>query len=122
MANAQWPPSLPPVLFQNNFQAMEANAISRSKMDVGPAKVRRRVSNDVRPVKGTLRMDNDQYNTFTAFFRTTLLQGALPFDWVEALPGGSATVATYRFVTPPQYNALSSGHDYEVALDLEILP
>jgi hypothetical protein len=52
----------------------------RTPMDVGPAKLRRRASAGVQPIKGTIRCSSTQRTTCDDFYRTTLSGGVLQFD------------------------------------------
>ncbi len=111
MANPTWPASLPQRVAVDGYGEGPPDTTVRTRMDAGPAKVRRRFTAGVRPL--SLQIDLD------GFFGTTLLGGALAFDWVH--PRTQAAV-TLRFVRPPAYRPLASDAAWQAVLQLEILP
>ena len=116
--NIDWPLSLPQVLSADGYEEVEPELRLRTNMDAGPAKVRRRFTAGVRPVKTQLRFSLNQKDDFKTFYNDTLAGGSLSFNWV--LPG-TETAAEYRFVSPPSYTPLG-GANWIVNLDMEILP
>ena len=92
--------------------------VVRTEMDAGPAKLRRRFTAAVRPLKGRIEITRAQAATLETFYVTTLAGGALPFDWTS--PRTLETVSM-RFVSPPRVGILK-GTVWFADLDLEILP
>ena len=90
-----WPTSLGSM----RLPATEArsNALIRTAMDAGPAKVRRRYTGVVRTIKWKVRWTRTQYNTFLTFFVANLDEGALPFNYTDPL---SLNGVDMRFVVP----------------------
>lgn len=113
-----WPSSLPQALQISGYSEEAASLTIASQPDTGPAKVRRRFTAGVRPVKGQITLTADQLQDFLDFFNTDLLGGSLRFQWAE--PTDPLTSAEMRFVEPPSWSA-DSGF-YQVMLSLEILP
>lgn len=94
-------------------------------MDVGPAKLRRRATADVtryEPV--SLLMSRTQLATFDAFYTTTLLHGALTFEWTHPRTGNTVDA---RLTGAPTYTPAAPRQDgakdkWRVEFGVEILP
>lgn len=114
-----WPVTLPQILLVSGYQEGARDNNLRSAMDSGPAKVRRRATAAVRPVKGKLVMTAAQLEIFKSFYADDLLDGSLRFSWTE--PTDSGTAAEMRFKEAPAWSAVDPGV-YEVNMSLEILP
>jgi len=137
VSNPTWPLTLPAIVLQRNYSETAPNIVLRTQMDAGPAKVRRRFTANVRPIKAALILWDNQVQYLDNFFMNDCQGGALPFDWQtqrglgdEALITDQSQVtdenyllisATMRFVSPPTYTA-AGARKFEAALDLEILP
>ena len=96
----------------------------RTKMDVGPDKIRRRATTTVREVQIPSDMRGDQYQALLAFYETTLKSGSLPFTWED--PVNDAASTTYRFTEPPDFILTVAADDdenrwYRGVLYLEII-
>jgi hypothetical protein len=111
---ATWPVSLPSYFMQGGYSEMLPKNIIKTKMEIGPPKMRRRSTTGPRPISGQLHMDAAQVVTFETFFESTLLSGSLRFDWVNPR---TRTAKEFRFVDPPTYAAM--GQDFVVSLKLE---
>jgi hypothetical protein len=138
----QWPASLPQYLLTRSYKETAPDLVIRTKMDAGPAKVRRRFTSGVRQIEGLLVLAQDQVATLDNFFLNDCQGGAVSFLWTyqrevqdtdAPLDTDLATdtdtrmplswlPATVRFVKPPQYHDTGDGTHYEVSLSLEILP
>ena len=117
MAGPNWPGTLPQTLEEASYSEGLADELLRSKVDVGPAKVRRRFTAGVERLKGTITVDATGWATLRTFFYSNLAAGALPMTYTHPSTGASVQA---RFVTPPTITPRSP---YMVAtLDLEILP
>lgn len=112
-----WPAGLPQELPLGGRES-EPDMLLRSDMDAGPAKLRRRFSAAPRPFQMELAISDAQRTTLRTFYGTTLLGGALSFDW-QALDNDAG--AQYRFVEQPAYSLVNSD-TYRVSLSLEKLP
>lgn len=113
-----WPSTLPPILDREGYAGAAPDLALRTKMDVGMAKVRRRVSNNVIPVSGKLVLDLDQLVTLLAFHTTTTLGGSLRFSWTDPLTDAAVEM---MFVDPPTYVGLGA-ELFDATLKLEIMP
>ena len=117
MSYPSWPSSLPQYVEQSGYQESLTDNTIRSKMDVGPAKVRRRFTAVVEPIQFSMWMTLIQWTTLRTFYYTTLAC-SLPFTWTH--PSTQATV-NFRFVTPPSVGAPQGGYVL-ASLDLEVIP
>lgn len=120
MANALWDSTLPQAFQIDGYSETWPNEVVRSAMDVGPDKIRRRGPAIV-TIVGSMIMTQTQVGTLKTFFETTLVGGALPFDWTTYRAEGSVT-RTYRFTKPPKFTAVQVLAVWMVALELEQLP
>jgi hypothetical protein len=119
MTTIQWPSTLPDCLQLNGYSESIPDQTIRTNMEYGIAKVRRRSSNAVRPVSGSIVVTKEQLDTLKDFYINTLAGGVLRFAWVEPLDG--TTVAEMRFTSPPSYSK-ESPDIFKVNMELEILP
>ena len=121
-----WPSSLPQYLdVRGASVGMPENRL-RSDVDIGPAKLRPIVSLNVRPMSGTMRMNTRQWRRLSAFVRTTLQGGTLPFDFPDPLSpkptSGARAMIKVRFADElPAARATSQGR-WQVTLKLEVMP
>jgi len=117
MSVPEWPASLPQDMFLEGYKQSFADGMERSKMDVGPAKVRRRSSSGPAPLNCITYLTRDQFPTFDEFYNETLLGGSLRFSWVHPVYG---TAVEMRFTAVPSW--IFEGKDLKVTLSLEVLP
>ena len=119
---AVWPVSLPQTPFLG-LRDQRQDARLRTEMDVGPAKMRRRHTAAVRNITATTLLTGTQRATFDTFYKTTLSEGALAFDWVDPVDG---TTTSFRFVSPPPFEVVKGGTTatrlWRLTMNLEILP
>lgn len=119
MAVPDWHIDLPQELLLDGYNEALPDGTIKSDMDAGPSKVRRRFTATVTPISGAIIVTASQLATFKTFFNTTLLKGALRFNWTE--PPAHTTSCEMRFTDVPTYTALSD-ETYKLLLPLEILP
>lgn len=114
--------------FPTDIPALEAaqqasvtlqDAVIRTQMDTGPAKVRRRSTAE----PTMMRLGHPNYTTaqmrdLVSFFETTVAAGALAFDMDDPLSGA---VRSFRFMRPPTINPTGSGA-WSIDVELERLP
>lgn len=115
---ASWPSTLPQLPLAGGFSESPPDTTVRTKMDAGPAKVRRRFTANVRPFKVSFLMTSEQIGYLDTFYVTTTVGGSASFTWVSPRTGSTKS---FRFISPPEYN-LSSGDYWSVAMQLEQLP
>ena len=90
----------------------------RQGMGVGPPKVRRRTTANVRPIQGKIVMTTTELAAFDTFFTSTLASGSLTFNFDHPRTGNTEEM---RFTQPPQY-AYISPTLWEVSVSMEVLP
>jgi hypothetical protein len=113
-----WPATLPQKVLQRGYEEESPNLIVRTDMDAGPAKIRRRHTAGVRPIKGKQIMTAAQVETLDEFYVDTLKGGAERFYWTSPRTGASVE---FRFVEKPKWTKAGGGK-YSVDLSLEIMP
>lgn len=113
-----WPVGLQQKLDSESFEKKFGNTLIRSDMDVGPAKVRSRYTDGVDLYTCSILLDYDEHATLNTFFKTTLNNGALSFDFNDPFTGEPAS---FRFAEPPTIRALG-GRTFRVGMNWEKLP
>lgn len=113
-----WPVSLQQKLDSESFELKYGSTVIRSDMDVGPDKVRSRYTDAVDTYTCSILLDFDEQDTLRTFYKTTLNNGALPFEFNDPFTG---VAATFRFIEPPSIRALG-GRTFRVGLNWEKLP
>lgn len=108
-----WPSEL--IITKEGFKESPPQRQLRSKMDVGPDKIRRRSSSAIRPVSLQMILDDAQLATFDAFY---LSNDATFFNFVHPRTGSTVTA---RF-TDDQPSYEPNETLWNVSVRLEILP
>ncbi len=114
---AIWPATLPQTPLQSGYEEGTINTSIRSSMEVGPAKIRRRISAGVKEVKFQFLFTSTQLSTFIEFYEDTLMSGAVHFTWNHPRTGVNEK---WRFKKSPNWG--KNGSYYLTNLELEILP
>jgi len=114
---AAWPVDLPEFFRVASYSETSADNLIRTKMDVGPAKVRRRTGTNVRRVSGSMWLTPTQYTSMETFFNVTQDHGATTFTMDDA----HGINQTWRFVSPPSYTTVGP-ENWQVRLNLEQMP
>ncbi|MBU3035930.1 hypothetical protein [Tritonibacter mobilis] len=118
MRAVDWPANIRFCPVGDSYDELQDDALLRTSMDAGPAKVRQRFTAIPESVRMTLpRMSLMQYAQFKTWHKVELMNGALPFQAQHPL---TRAMRSFRFVTPPRYNR--AGRSVVVHLDLELLP
>lgn len=114
---AVWPPSLPQQVLASDYtEAADANTI-RSEIDVGPAKLRRRYTAEIKVFQIGLVLTSAQVATLETFYDVTI--GAVDaFDWAHPR---TLAAASLRFRSRPEYRAIGAGY-FRASFALELLP
>jgi hypothetical protein len=113
-----WLSTLPQEPNEDGFTETPPNIILRTPMDVGPAKVRKRLSTNIRSITVQYTLTPAQILILDDLYVNVLYSGAYSFDCVHPRTQDPITV---RFVSPPSYTAIEGGM-YKANLSLEILP
>lgn len=114
---AAWPGTLPQNFQTSGYQETGANNTIRTQMEVGPDKVRKRTSSDVRTVTGRMYITGAQYTIMRDFYENLHEYGALSFTKDDE----HGTNRTWRFVKPPAYTHIGADN-WWVRLEIEELP
>ena len=117
MAAIDWPVTLPVAPLRAGNQQVLNDAVIRSEMGYGPAKLRRRTTAQIKQQPINLVLDDAERNTLDTFYISTLSQ-TLPFNYTDPVTG--ATVDA-RFVSPPVYREVSCTH-WSCSMVFEFLP
>jgi hypothetical protein len=115
---ATWPAGLPQKPLADGFSEQAQPIILRTDMDVGPAKMRRRYTSEVRVYGMEMLLTTAQVATLETFYYSTL-DCVDPFDWLNHRTGAAAT---YRFRSPPAYSEAGAPGYWRTSLDLESFP
>jgi hypothetical protein len=118
MVNPVWPVGLPQSALVGQWDESPAPANVEFSVEVGPPKLRRRISSAGRLINNTLLLTVAQRATFMTFYETTTKNGSLPFDWDHPIDG---TPKTWMFEEEPAIS-LISGNVFQVSLKLRIMP
>lgn len=100
MADAVWPAELPQEPLLAGLSENPPYPTVRTKMSVGPDKVRNRAAADVTLFPMGLTLTRDQVAILDEFYRVTTLFGALAFEWKHPR---TANQIDYRFTGPPVF-------------------
>jgi hypothetical protein len=123
VADAVWPATLPPPRTASLRERLPDLTV-RSRMSVGPDKVRRRASVGTRQFDVELDITATQVATLEAFYLTTLEGGALTFEWKDHRTGDAID---YRFLGPPQMyprkpRKADHSEPWRASFSIEVIP
>jgi len=116
MADTTWPAALRDLWLQNSLKETPPKNMLRTQMDVGPVKVRRRTTSNVRQIGVQMFLTPTLVTTLDDFFVTTTKSGSLTLALKHPRTG---TAGTYRFVSEPQYAPHNRG--FIASLQMELL-
>ena len=117
---ADWPSTLPQRMTVDGYGSSMPNLTVKTALEGGPAKIRRRTTCGVRPIKGTIIFTHDELADFKTFFEDTILGGSLRFNWIDPEIVDEDISVEMRFTDIPSWTPF--GNDWKVSLGLEILP
>src|SRR4030042_25497 len=121
MANAPWPATLDVQPLCDAYDEQLPRVAMRTAMDAGPAKIRRKLSNNSRFINVEMDLTHDEVGYFDTFFMTTLLGGVLRFDWEH--PRTWTTIESRIVVDDSQGPRYTNRRGiFFVQFTLEILP
>jgi hypothetical protein len=115
-----WPSDLPQALQAGGFSEGAGDGLLEYKPDTGPSITRRRSTAAMRPFNGSIICDDVQLASFRAFYGTTIMGGALPFEFPDQVQSGTLLVK-FTKGSPPTWTNLG-GPYYQVNLALMVLP
>lgn len=115
---ATWPTSLPQRPLADSYSEAAEPSTIRTAMEIGPAKMRRRYTSEIKLFTMEFLMSTAQVATFETFFVTTLAAGSLTFDWINHRTDAAVI---YRFTARPTIQPQAPGY-WLVSAELEITP
>lgn len=113
-----WPTSLQTLVNEENFNYSVGNTVLRSDMDVGPSKLRRRITKSVDSLTVSINLYQTDYSTFINFFDVDCNGGVSTFNYTHPITGATQE---FRFKGPPTITSLGGGY-FKVSMEWEILP
>ncbi|NLS03626.1 hypothetical protein HGP14_09680 [Rhizobium sp. P32RR-XVIII] len=117
MSAPDWPSTLPQSFLRDGYAEEGADNLIVSEMSVGPAKMRRRTTANVRKISGGIRVTDDQFATLRSFVSDTIADRAMPFIFPD--PHGGADLLVRMTST---YKVATLGLEWRVDIELEVLP
>jgi hypothetical protein len=112
-----WPVSLQDKLNEDSFSFQIGETVLRSDMDVGPVKVRRRMTKSTDLVTCSINVTSGEYSVFKTFYDVTLNGGVTLFTFNHPITGAPQD---FRFVGAPSVRSIGGGN-YVVSMVWEIL-
>ena len=120
MTVASWPSGLAVRWRQEGYNLTPDREPSRTDVEDGLARSRRRLSVRLGKVESTLRFTRAEYeNTFEPFWRNTLFSGSVP--WTMPVYAGGAANVTRVVKSTRQYTVSWRGSRVYVGLALEVV-
>lgn len=113
-----WPVGLQQRLNADDFSVKFGDTTIRTDMDVGPAKVRRRLTDGVDTYSCSILLDIDDWDTLKDFYKTTLAGGSLPFLFTDPF---TSMNDPFRFAAPPEAKPMG-GRIFRISMVWERLP
>lgn len=112
---ADWSTTIcPQSLLMDGFNETYPDTVLRTNMDVGPAKIRNRISYNTTPISGSMILTSSQATSFDTFYTNNK---ALEFGWVNPRTGSTCQM---RFASVPKLERVDAY--YRLILQLEIMP
>lgn len=113
-----WPAALQDYVNEESFSHAIGNTTVRTEMDIGPAKVRRRMTRSVDIFDVTITIDVDDYDTVYEFYDTTLNGGVEQFTFAHPFTGVDTN---FRMTQEPTF-APMGGREFTVKMRWEAMP
>ncbi len=118
-----WPAGLPQIPL-SGVTAGDDDSVLRSPMDSGPPTRRNRFTAITQSLEFPMIMTGTERATFDTFYRTTIANGSLSFDWEDPLDDSTVSMA---FKAPPRWSLLvgsdtAADRRWSSTFSLEIQP
>ena len=118
-----WPIDLPDLPF-SGVTMQDADAVLRTPMDSGPPSRRNRFTAHMQIAGYPMVLNGAEKATFDFFFRSTLSNGALAFDYVDVV---NDTTVSLAFTAPPAWAQIGNDADpadrhWSAVMALEVQP
>lgn len=116
-----WPGTLPQYVLVDGYQEEEGDNLLETQPDIGPPITRARSTTAARALNMSLDLSKAQLAILRTFYRTTLINGSLPFTM--SAPSETATTYTVKFQKGGHPKVTGHGGGYfRIAMALWILP
>jgi hypothetical protein len=118
-----WPIELPQLPF-GGVTAQDDDSVLRTPMDSGPPTRRNRFTAHTQKVTCPMVLTGAERTAFDFFYRSTLSNGALAFDWIDPVDD---SVVSMAFTSPTQWALIAGGADaaergWSGVLSLQVQP
>lgn len=113
-----WPLTLPAAPLLDACRDIPADIVLRTRMEQGPAKLRRRTTAGVGKLQLAYILSMDETADLETFYRETLLGGTLAFDFTHPRSGDAISC---RFARPPEFQPVN-GDYFRAAVEFEVMP
>lgn len=114
-----WPATVPYRPNSNSQSVEPFRAPFRTEMEDGNQVSRRRSTKNIATLAFTIRMTNDEFDTFKAWVRDDLVDGVLSFT-MSIFTGSAYASRTCTFREPYKYDPGSGLDAAEVSLSLDV--
>lgn len=113
-----WPASLPSYVLEGGYQEKFQDQTVESKMDTGPAKIRRRFTKAIRFISCSMLCTPSQVTDFETFWQTDCKGGSISFTWVHPR---TRAATTFRFRSPAPTYSVTGGTNVTINFTLEVV-
>ena len=118
-----WPIDLPQLPFAG-VTAGDIDAVLRTPMDSGPPSRRNRFTTHMQCLSFPMALNGAERATFDFFFRETIFNGALAFDWIDPVDDLTVSLA---FTAPPVWSMIAGAEKpadrgWSAVFNLEVQP
>ena len=116
-----WPGTLPQRLLREGNSGSLGDGLVETQPDIGPPISRTRSTAVVDELAGTMLLSEAQLSTLKTFYRTTLGQGALAFNFPDQSAANTLALMKFPKGRGPRWSEV--GPDlYRVQISLVVLP
>jgi len=103
----------------SDFTTKKEDNVIRSEVAIGRPKRRRRYTSEREIFAGSIILKSaTEYNTFMAFYNTSLVDGSLPFEHDHPITG---TTTEFEFTEPPTVVPLGN-NNYRLSMMFREIP
>lgn len=116
---AAWPATLQQSFCTEDMSIVKDDNIIRSEVSMGKPKRRRRYTSEREIFKGSFILKSvTEYNTFMAFYNTTLVDGSLPFEHDHPVTGSTKD---FEFTEVPTIAPLGN-NNFKLTVSIREIP
>lgn len=115
--NIIWPETIPNYFFARNYSQTPREQFIRSNVDIGLAQIRRRYTEPILDIQGSMRLSQTQLDELCSWYDTILEGGTKTFNMTNPL---NDQVRTCRFKKSFTANH-EGGEYYQVSMQMEIV-